>query len=194
MDSEFQQDKIDRTERIIDMQIEGSRWVDDKSLEIARLTILLLGVLLTGVSLLIASNISINSNQYSAISSFAIAILFLHISIGFCMLVSFRSIVTYGPRPPVSQDINHLDGLHFAELLRTYTEDIEQNNEYLTKKVNRFRKSIVALGSGIIHVTLSVVLLVTDFNPIFKKSVIIFVFVVCIAFIYKIPEFSERII
>lgn len=198
MDRETRQDQIDRIERVINFQIEGSRSLDDKSMALARLTILLLGSLLTGVSLLLTTSPVIKPTNSGAICSFAMGTFFFHTSIVCAIISTFTSRIKYGPLSRRRIPTDYLDRSNFTGTVRSYYDIIETNSMHLERKVRWFRRSITALTGGLVYISLSLVLVITDIGEIldlglnyaiaYEITFLCVIFAVVLIIVFRVPS------
>ncbi|MCU4973958.1 hypothetical protein OB955_14585 [Halobacteria archaeon AArc-m2/3/4] len=163
-DFEPESDLIDRYERMVQTQVETLNGIDDKAATTMRVVALLLGVLLTVLTLILdVDGITLSRESGLAILWLAIGLCSLLFSLGFSVYTYLSSRFLHGP----SEDLGRVLAEHHVEvedyrshLLRGYATAIEQNRHVVRTNSRRFRNCLLALMYGILGVSLGLALLV----------------------------------
>lgn len=150
-------DAVGQFERVIDVQSD----IDNKAGHTARLIAILLGVILTGISLW-NRHVSSSVEPSNIVEmTFGLGVLSLVLSMTLAILTYLSSRFRPGFHPAVADSITesleHLTVSRYHRvMLNTYASAIETNQEILQINAKLFNSSLMALLSGIGFLTLAV--------------------------------------
>lgn len=160
-------DAADRLERVIDAQIATLDGIDTKAQYVTRLVAVLLGVVLSALSLANRQGLLTGPNVTThAVVTFGIGVAAL-------LLSMTAAVVTYlGSRfgSGLHQNVGHLLSdpdyatdaeTHFRRVVGAYGHVVETNDRVIGANAERFRLSLLLLLVGVLYVSLSVVLYFT---------------------------------
>lgn len=161
-------DAADRLERVIDAQSATLDRIDDKSGRIARLLGILLGVVLSSVSL----GVQLDGIEFGLLATpirlaFTVGTGFLLSSLAATIITLLSSRLRIGLTPmtgEVLSDPKHKVELetHLSRVVGTYAYSIRQNRKIIEVNVRRLRRTLVLFLVGELYVGLSVALFVTQ--------------------------------
>lgn len=160
-------DTADRLERVIDAQSSTLDRIDDKSGRIARLLGILLGVVLSSVSL----GIQFDGLELEVLAvpirlAFTVGTGFLLSSLAAAIVTLLSSRLRIGLTPvsgEVLSDPNYETDIctHLSRVVGTYAYSIRQNRAVIETNVRRLRRTLVLFLVGELYVGLSVALFVS---------------------------------
>jgi len=161
-------DAADRLERVIDAQNATLDRIDDKSGRIARLLGILLGVVLSSVSL----GIQLDGIRFGLLArpirlAFGVGTAFLLSSLAAAVVTLLSSRLRIGLTPITGEVLSNPNhevetGTHLSRVVGTYAYSIRQNRRVIETNVRRLRRTLVLFLVGELYVGLSVVLFVTN--------------------------------
>jgi len=174
------QDAMDRFERMVDVQVRTLDGIDTKAAELMRLLAVLLGVVLTGISLLSEfENVTVTVDSVPLVVSVAVGVGGLLSSLGFAIITYLSSRFGYGVGPGVAEYVanNDVGREEYAGImLRGYADIISENREVVRANSRRFRTSLTALLIALASLALSVLYVVTDLGTVAEFGVLLPVF------------------
>lgn len=157
-------DAAERLERVIDVQIATVNGIDEKAEHVTRLVGILLGVVLSVLSL------SVRFGIVDLSSTMSVTILAFGIGVSGLFGAMVAAIVTYlGSRVRIGLD-HQVGRLFSAEsysittdeygrrVLGTYGYNVRRNERVVAANSRRFRRSLLLLLVGVVYLTLSVLL------------------------------------
>lgn len=151
-------DTANRFEREIDLQDQAIEAVDNKAEHVTRLVGIVLGVVLTALSLGIRFEGGPPDVSLPVELSFGLGLLGMFGSITFAIITYLSSKLKMGLHPATAETINHqdLDPEEYAELLmNAYAFALEWNKEVIDTNYRRFRRTLTALFIGLSYLGLS---------------------------------------
>ena len=184
-------DLIDRYEHMVDIQIQTLDGLDDKASTLLRIEALILGVLLTGVSIIT------ETNQISVELSFGIIWLLvgfiaLLTSMALAMFTHLSSRFRYGPSRHLGQFMasNRVPPQDYRNLLLDgYSAAVGDNREVVRINAARFRNTLEAALVGLISFGFATLLLVANLNSFWLDLVIsvigIFIAIFAVDYIHR---------
>ena len=138
-------DAVDRLERVIDTQIDTVDDFDQKVAYVTRFVGVVLGLVLTAVSLASRFGGGDPATQLPAVAAVAGAI-----------VTYLSSRVVVGLHPRAARAI--ADDEYNTLLLRAYADAVERNRQVLRANAGRFRRTLVALLVGIAYLAMAALL------------------------------------
>jgi hypothetical protein len=160
------QDAIDRFERMVDVQVQTLNEIDTKAAELMRLLAVLLGVVLTGLSLIPEfKTLALEVDSVPLVVAAAIGVGGLLSSLGFAIITYLSSRFGYGVSPGVAEYVanNDVPGDEYAGImLRGYADIIPENREVVQANSRRFRNALTALLVALASLVLAVLYVVAD--------------------------------
>lgn len=156
-------DAVDRLERVIDTQIATVDDLDQKAAYVTRFVGVVLGLVLTAVSLVSRFGEGDPVTSLPVVVAVAAGVVGLVAAIAGAIVTYLSSEVVVGLHPHAARSI--ADGEYSydeynALLLRAYADAIERNRRVLSANARRFRSTLVALLAGITYLSIAVVLFV----------------------------------
>ena len=152
-----------RYESMVRIQVETLDGIDDKAAYTARLVALLVGVVLTGVSIVISSDIlALSTETGAAFLTIALAVVAFTTSMIFAIFTYLSSRFEYGPSPDAGRTLakkNISEDRYKEMMLRTYADVLESNYSVVVDNNERFETSLTALLVGILFLFATGVLL-----------------------------------
>ncbi|WP_424005634.1 hypothetical protein ACOZ4I_20400 (plasmid) [Haloarcula salina] len=173
-------DLADRYDRMVESQLTALSNVDTNAWRAARLIGILIGIMLTALSVVARTGgAGITITPY-ALSFFAVSIVLLLISLFFAAISILNVQVGYGPGTQLADGLN--DGSVAAQdypgfVSKSLSKNIETNKTVLKSKANKLRYTYNFLIIGLITFSAGVWLLVTD--PSFLIRLLAAGFVIC---------------
>lgn len=159
-------DAAERLERVIDAQIETLEGIDEKAEHVTRLVGVLLGVVLSVLSVAVQTD----AVRLSPVSS--LTLLAFGVGVTGLLLSMIAAVVTYlsskfevGVRRTVGKLLSREDyeiesKTYARRTLGTYSHNIRRNKRVIAENARRFRWTLVFLLAGVIYLALSAVLYV----------------------------------
>lgn len=159
-------DLLERYQWMVTTQIETLHGIDEKAATILRIEAVLLGILITGFSLLSRLETYDLESGIGFVWLFVGFVAFL-LSMGYAIVTYLSSRFLYGPTRHlgaelVSHAIPAEDYRNF--LLAGYSETLEKNRAALRRNSRRFRNTLELLLTGIVALSLSTLLLTVDLH------------------------------
>lgn len=181
----FRIDSLSRYERILDVQINLLGDVDSKAEHLTRFAGLLIGVLLTGLSVIgKLDNVGLSIFSTEAQVFFIIGIGSLLISLFFAIFTYLNSSFMYGPSAKTGRYIANTDvdeDEYTSLILGAYADAIEKNHPVLEENFRRFRNALLGLVESLVFFSGTIVLIVANGNQNIEYAAIIVI--VCVALI-----------
>lgn len=168
-------DAIDRYERMIDVQIDVLDGINDRAKHLARLVGVLLGIVLTALSLLPEFE-SVGVRGTSTMAALAVAVGGLLSSLVFAAVTYLGSNFEYGASPVVARYFaaTDLSGDEYASvMLNAYAEVIPRNERVVAANARRFRNGLASLFVGLSALSVAVLLVVAGPELWFERAVVL---------------------
>lgn len=144
---------VERFERMIDVQIETLNGIDDKAEYLTRFVGVLIGVVLTGLSLIPEfDGVALDTDSLPMLVSIFVGIVALLSTLGFSIITYLSSKFEYGVSASVAEHFasSDLTEDEYAELmLRGYADIIPKNREVVRVNSRRFRNALTSLLVGL---------------------------------------------
>lgn len=156
-------DAVNRLERVIDTQIDTVDDLDQKAAYVTRFVGVVLGLVLTAVSLAFRLGDGALTTSVPAILAVAAGVVGLVAAIAGAIVTYLSSKVVVGLHPRAAKTIADGEygyGEYNALLLRSYADAVERNRQVLAANARRFRSTLVALLAGITYLSIAVLLFV----------------------------------
>lgn len=163
MDVDPDIDLINRYERMIETQIQTLESIDDKSATTFRFVAVVLGVILTGASILLEpgdSSLAIRTLPTTVV--LLIGVLGLLISIGYAIITYLSSNSKYGPKSGMGTDLARyrISSNDYKNiLLKNHAQSISDNRQVVRRNARRFRNSLASLFIGLVALSLGSIFL-----------------------------------
>lgn len=174
------QDAIDRFERMVDVQVQTLNDIDTKAAELMRLLAVLLGVVLTGVSLIPEFKaLTLTVDSAPLVVSAVVGVGGLLLSLGFAIITYLSSRFDYGVSPGVAEYVanNEVTGEEYAGImLRGYADIIPDNRDVVRANSRRFRNALTALLVALASLALAVLYIVGEFTLATELVVLVSVY------------------
>lgn len=157
-------DLIDRYDEMVQTQVSTLESLDDKAAKTLRIIALLLGILFSGLSLLVAAPPGGNSIPDPTplhIAVTGIGIICLFVSITFASVTFLSSVFRYGPSVALGSVMskNEVERQDYIDrLLSGYSEAVGENRRVVKANAKRFRRSLTSLLCGLVLVAEGVTL------------------------------------
>lgn len=153
---------LERSQKIIDRQIDALRALDDKCIDISKFTTLIIGVVITGLSIFINQGMLTNNTQHS------IPIAGIILGIGLFTLCIVMTLIAYSNIAVIYG--NTYNSYHMwnesNDNIREFHEQrsgiLDYNSSTLERKSIRLNRAISILPSGLIITTTSVLALILN--------------------------------
>ncbi|MEZ3116225.1 hypothetical protein RYH80_09905 [Halobaculum sp. MBLA0147] len=163
-------DLLRRYERMIQTQVETLTSIDQKAARVARLIGLLIGVVLSAVSIVVGSGAEIQTNELLLTAHSAVAGVALSVALTQAVITYLSSTFEYGP----SSELGSFMSEHRVtqtdyknHLLRGYSSAVERNHGVVVANARRFQRCLASFLVGIVFTaTASVVLVATPNRPV----------------------------
>lgn len=161
-------DAAKRLERVIDAQSSTLERIDDKSGRIARLLGILLGIVLSTVSLSVQfTDVTFESLSTPTRLSFLVGVGFLLVSLaGTCITLlstRYETGLGYATGKLLSKtDYEVSSERHLRRVLGTYAHSVRTNRRIIAVNAHRFRRALLSFLLGLLYVTLAPMLVVAD--------------------------------
>lgn len=155
-------DAADRLERVIDAQIATLDGIDTKAQYVTRLVAILLGVVLSVLSLANRQGLlSEPTVTIHAVVAFGIGVAALLLSMTAAVVTYLSSRFESGLHPNVGYVLSHPEyevdvEAHFRRVVGNYGHIIEQNDQVVQTNAKRFRLTLLLLLVGVLYLSLSV--------------------------------------
>lgn len=154
-------DAVDRLERVIDTQIDTVDDFDQKAAYVTRFVGVVLGLVLTAVSLASRFGGGDPATQLPAVAAVAGGVVGLVAAVAGAIVTYLSSRVVVGLHPHAARAI--ADGEYGGDeyntlLLRAYADAVERNRQVLSANARRFRWTLVALLVGIAYLAMAALL------------------------------------
>lgn len=147
-------DLLRRYEQMIQTQIETLNGIDDKAAYIARLVAILVGLILSGVSVFVGTGrFSVSGENLVVFLLIAFASLSLFISLLYAIVTYLSSVFEYGPSPNMGEymaDYKVPEQEYIDVLLRGYSHSIKLNRTVVIRNSRRFERCLASLLAGLI--------------------------------------------
>lgn len=144
---------VERFERMVDVQIETLNGIDDKAEYLTRFVGILLGVVLTGLSLIPKfDGVSLTAGSLPMLVSVFVGVVALLSTLGFAIITYLSSRFKYGISPSVANYFAEVDVTEeeYTELLlRGYADIIPRNQRVVRVNSRRFRNALASLLAGL---------------------------------------------
>lgn len=182
-------DSLDRFEREIDHQVDALNAIDDKAQYTARIIAILLGLVLTSLSL---------ASRQAILTDAALATV-VSLAIGIAGLIAalIGSVVAYlSSQYETGLDYRAADGLAMYSvtpeqyqdlILGAYASALQLNKNVVLVNANRFRKALTALLIGIIFLSVAGFLIGVDVGPDIRWGLVLLAGLVSAGIIWYIP-------
>lgn len=158
-------DLADRYDRIVESQLEALSNVDTNAWRAARLIGILIGVVLTGLSLVAQGENGGLEITWLVLLCFGVGIVLLLVSLFFAALSILNVEVGYGAGTQLADGLNEnaVSAVDYPGLLsKNLAKNIETNREVLASKADRLRYTYNFLLLGLIAFSAGVWFLITD--------------------------------
>lgn len=159
-------DALDRFERVIDTQIATLQGIDDKAAHVTQLVTVLLGVVLTGLTLAWrVERLRIETVPLLSIGAFSVGVLFLFAALVTGIVSYLSSRYRYGIHRMVPLVIRRYRTTtpEYVELIQgSYTTAIEHNKQVIKVNVGQFEWSLSFLLLGVLYLAIGAVVLVSS--------------------------------
>ena len=160
-------DLLERYQWMVDTQIDTLDGIDDKAATVLRIEAILLGVLITGFSIVVAPRAP-NLESGFGFSWLIIGFASLVLSMGYAILSYLSSRFLYGPTRDLGfelakHSIPENDYRNF--LLAGYSEALRRNETAVRRNSRRFRNTLELLLVGIVALFVSAALFTLDLSP-----------------------------
>ena len=156
-------DAVDRLERVIDTQIDTVDDFDQKAAYVTRFVGVVLGLVLTAVSLASRFGGGDPATQLPAVAAVAGGVVGLVAAVAGAIVTYLSSRVVVGLHPHAARAIadgEYGDDEYNTLLLRAYADAVERNRRVLRVNAGRFRRTLVALLVGIAYLAMAALLFV----------------------------------
>lgn len=150
-------DAADRLERSLDVQIDQLSDIDTKAEHVTRLVGVLLGAILTLLSLAARlSRVELGHPSHAVILAFAIGVASLLASMGAAILTYLSSKYKIGLHESAGRLLSRSDyetdmDQHVRRVLGAYAHNIQQNRQVIQTNAQRFRYTLLYLLIGIVY-------------------------------------------
>ncbi|WP_049900137.1 hypothetical protein [Halococcus agarilyticus] len=151
-------DAVDRLERVIDTQIDAVDDFDQKAAYVTRFVGVVLGLVLTAVSLVSRFGGGDPATRLPAVVAVAGGVVGLVAAVAGAIVTYLSSTVVVGLHPHAARTIadgEYGDDEYNTLLLRAYADAVERNREVLRANARRFRQTLVALLAGITYLAMA---------------------------------------
>lgn len=158
---EARADAVERFERVIDAQLTAINELDQKAEHVTRFVGILLGLVLTAVSLTPRLGGIDVLTTLPAIIAVSAGVVGLVVAITGAIITYLSSKIIVGMHPHSARTITNTDydyDEYNTLVLRAYADAIEQNRHVLSVNALRFRRTLVALFGGIAYLSMSALL------------------------------------
>jgi hypothetical protein len=152
-------DSLDRFERTLDIQIDLINEIDDKASNIVRYTVVLIGAIFAGLSVIPQSGV-VSLGDVGPLPTILFFIGFISLVVAICssIITYLSSVQHYGPDPAYGRNVANRDITspdYEAVLLNGYADAVEANRRVIDINARRFRWSLGALFAGIVYAALA---------------------------------------
>lgn len=158
-------DLLQRYEQMVQTQVETINSIDDKAARVSRLIGLLVGVVLSAVSLLVASDVGITTNGTLFLAHLFVSGAALVVALAQAIVTYLSSTFEYGPPSELGSFMSKYNVTaqdYKSQLLGGYSSTVRRNREVVVTNARRFQRCLASFLIGIIFaVTASVVLVGT---------------------------------
>lgn len=155
---------------MVDIQVQTLNEIDEKAAKTARLIAVLLGLTLTGASLVPQlTPLSFDTSSGVLVASLGIGLGSLLLSLGFAVVTYLSSRFLYGPTEYLGWFLSEYSVPRPAyrhQLLGGYHTAIQANKYVVRVNSRRFRNSLTALLVGLLYLSLGTVHAVLDPQPV----------------------------
>ncbi|MCD2204516.1 hypothetical protein [Halobacterium sp. KA-6] len=170
-------DLADRYQEMVQLQVDAVMNFDNKAWRAARVVGLIIGAILTGVSLLVGKNFDANIDQIPSIFALFVGFACLITALIFSIISYLSSIVGFGPTTDIGDHIGDNDSIDTEEyqstIIDSYTNTIRKNNKVLKAKSRRLRYTLTSLLSAVIFISIGFLLLIFDLSIICASLVVL---------------------
>lgn len=167
---------VERFEKMVNVQIETLNGIDEKAEYLTRFVGILLGVVLTGLSLIPKfDGVTLTANSLPMLISIFVGIFALLATLGFSIITYLSSKFEYGISSDVAEYFADTDVTEdeYAELLpRGYADIIPKNREVVRVNSRRFRNALASLLAGLGCLSQAAFFLVVEI-PTYGKYVVL---------------------
>lgn len=185
-------DALDRFERVIDIQIATLRGIDDKAAHVTQLVGVLLGVILTGLTLAWRiESIRIEAVPLLSKGTFLVGILFLFAALITGIVTYLANRFQYGVHRTVLKGLGRyrVSTPEYVELIRGgYAIAIEHNRTVVKINVHRFEWSLSFLLLGILYLAVGAGVLVLPLDISGRVFVLLTGIVTSVAVVRYVPR------
>jgi hypothetical protein len=152
-------DSLNRFERTLDVQIDLINEIDNKASNVVRYTVILIGAIFTGVSVIPRSGV-VSLDDIGSLPRFLFFIGVISLIIAVCssIITYLSNVQYYGPDPAYGQNVADKDisSPEYEEvLLSGYSDAVEANRQVIDTNARRFRWSLASLFFGIVYSALA---------------------------------------
>lgn len=178
LDSSPKIEAVERFERMIDIQIETLNGIDDKAEYLTRFVGVLLGIVLTGLSLVPKfDGVSPTVESFPMLASVFGSVLAFLSTLGFSIITYLGSKFRYGVSASIAEyfaDADITEEEYTELLLRGYADTIPKNERVVRVNSRRFRNALASLLVGLGCLSLATFFLVVEL-PVFWEYVTLLV-------------------
>lgn len=161
-----EEDLINRYDSMVQTQIRAIHDIDTKAAKAVRVNVLLIGLLLSAISLMYREN-GFEAFPLEAKLLLGLGISGLLVSVGAGIVTYLSSVFRHGPSASIGEDF--LEKRVREQDYRDYLLDLNSNMVVENRRVvrnnsRRFRRTLLALLLGIIHLSVGIGVSVVDFS------------------------------
>lgn len=152
-------DAVGRLERVLDHQVNHLETIDNKAEHIMRIIVLLLGLLITAVSIIVRVNDGLPAIPYPVEVSFAIGFLATAVTLAAAVVTYISSRMRFGLHYDVADTLQNADlpiEQYSQLVLNAYSSALEDNKTVVDRNNARFRVTLGSFLFGIGFIALSV--------------------------------------
>lgn len=145
-------DLLQRYEQMIQTQVDTLNGIDDKAAQVARLIGVLIGLLLSAVSIILGTDITVNGNRIILFIMFTLAAGAYVVSMLYAIITYLSSKFEYGPSSGLGSFMAQygVDEQDYRDaLLAGYSSAIKNNRRVVIANSKRFEKCLASLIGGV---------------------------------------------
>ena len=169
-------DAVDRLERVIDTQIDTVDDFDQKAAYVTRFVGVVLGLVLTAVSLASRFGGGDPATQLPAVAAVAGGVVGLVAAVAGAIVTYLSSRVVVGLHPHAARAIaggEYGDDEYDTLLLRACADAVERNRQVLRANAGRFRRTLVALLVGVAYLAMAALLFALAPSGVWEWAILI---------------------
>lgn len=170
-------DLLQRYERMIQTQITTIDGIDEKAAATSRLVGLLVGLLLSAVSIVAGfENVRITFATGALLATVALSVVCFFVSLVYAVVTYLSSEFAYGPTASLGNVLasNDVASNSYRRLLLTgYSDAIRANRRVVRTNATRFERSLAAFLGGIVFLFAAGILIVLPLTPLMEWGLLV---------------------